>query len=387
MRNSTPLLKSLWVAAAVFLMPASTALAAGAADVGEQIADALNEQDLETMYAVIDIDSLARTLSGDLGLSSADAKAFHDGLRKGMRRNLDTGLRQFTAKGGVAKYVRTGNREGKPFALVRVEYTGDEGGFDYVEYYLSPGQQVEDWYTHSRGSRASTSMRLAMSSMLKKDSMLTALFGVKAVNDSEVKRFREFNAALAAGDLPKAYLALDGLPESYRQTRDWAMLRASIAAFDERAYRAALEHLAKNFGNDSSVQFMLIDHYYYQERFDLAHQAVTVFETSIGGEDAVTNFLKCSSLISWRRYDDAVKACRRGIELEADFQPAYWGVVTAGLQSKNPKLALSGLSAYEKAFKMEFDPDRLAQLDEYRDLGRTPEFAAWAKSRRGDGRK
>ena len=386
MRNLNSILNTICITAALLCSP-FPAFAGAPGDVGEQIADALNEQDLETMYGLIDVDSLARMLSADLGLSGADAKGFHEGLRKGMRRNLETGLRQFAEKQGIAKYMRTGTREGKTFVLVRIEYAGDEGGFDYVEYYLSPAQKVEDWYTHSRGSRASTSMRLAMSSMLKKDSMLTAMFGIKAINDGEVKRFREFNAALAAGDLPKAYRALEGLPESYRQTRDWAMLRASIASFDERAYRAALEHLAKNFGSDSSVQFMLIDYHYYQERFDLAHKAVTVFETSIGGEDAVTNFLKCSSLISWKRYDDAVKACRRGIELEADFQPAYWGVVTAGLQSRNPKLALSGLSAYEKAFEMQFDPDKLAQIDEYRDLGRTPEFAAWAKSRRSDGGK
>jgi hypothetical protein len=50
-------------------------------------------------------------------------------------------------------------------------------------------------------------------------------------------------------------------------------------------------------------------------------------------------------------------------------------------------VALAGLSAYEKAFDMEFDPEKLAQLDEYRELGRTPEFAAWVKSRRGDGKK
>ncbi|MGH8630328.1 MAG: hypothetical protein ACREU7_06140, partial [Burkholderiales bacterium] len=281
--------RSLCIAATLLLVPAAPALAAAAAEVGEHIADALNEQDIEAMYAVIDVDALARSLTGDLGLSGTEAKGFHDGLRKGMRRNLETGLRQFAEKQGVAKYIRTGSRENKPFVLVRVEYTGDEGGFDYVEYYLSPAQKVEDWYTHSRGSRASTSMRLAMSSMMKKDSMLSALFGVKGVNDSDVKRFREFNAALAAGDLPKAYRALDNLPESYRKTRDWAMLRASLATFDERSYRAALEHLAKNFGTDSSVQFMLIDHYYFQQRFDLAHKAVTIFEASIGGEDAVTN--------------------------------------------------------------------------------------------------
>jgi tetratricopeptide (TPR) repeat protein len=386
MRHWLVWLKSSCIAATSLLVLAP-AVAATPAEVGGHIADALNEQDIEAMYALIDVDALARSLIGELGLTGAEAKGFHDGMRKGIRRNLETGLRQFAEKQGVAKYIRAGNRDNRPYVLVRVEYTGEEGGFDYVEYYLSPAQKVDDWYTHSRGSRASTSMRLAMSSMMKKDSMLGTLFGVKAVNDSDVKRFREFNAALASGDMAKAYRALDDLPESYRKTRDWAMLRASLATFDERSYRSALEHLAKNFGTDSSVQFMLIDHYYFQQRFDLAHKAVTVFETSVGGEDAVTSFLKCSSLLSWQRYDEAVKACRRGIALEADFQPAYWGVVTAGLQSKNPKLALAGLSAYEKAFDMEFDPDRLAQLDEYRELGRTPEFAAWAKSRRGGGRK
>lgn len=267
---------------------------------------------------------------------------------------------------------------------MRIEYKGEEGGFDYIEYYLSPAQKVQDWYTHSRGSRASTSMALVMSSMLKRDSILGALFGVKSFSEADVRTFREFGTHFSGGDLPKAHRALFRLPESYRQTKDWAMLRANVAGYDERAYRAALEHLAKNFGGDPSVQFMLIDHYYYEQRFDLAHRAISSFEASVGGEDAATNFLKCSALIASRRHDDAVTACRRGIALEPDFEPVYWGVVTAGLQSGNAKLALDGLSAYERAFDLEFDPEKLAQLDEYRELARTPEFAAWAKQRRSD---
>jgi hypothetical protein len=128
---------------------------------------------------------------------------------------------------------------------------------------------------------------------------------------------------------------------------------------------------------------MLIDHYYYQSRFDLAHKAITSFESSIGGEDAVTNFLKCSSLLSGSHYAEAVKACQRGIELEPDFKPAYWGIVTTGLQSSDAQTALAGLSAYERAFGMQFDPDKLAALDQYRALAHTPEFAVWAKPRRG----
>jgi hypothetical protein len=104
---------------------------------------------------------------------------------------------------------------------------------------------------------------------------------------------------------------------------------------------------------------------------------------AIGGEDGVTSFLRCSTLTDWKRYDEALKACKRAIDLEPDFKTAYLGVVTVGLESKNPTLALAGLSAYEKAFSTELDPDEVARIDAYRQLARTPEFAAWAKARRG----
>ena len=352
--------------------------------VGRRIAAALNNQDVAALEATLDVEALGRSLSRDLGLKDNETLSFLEGLRKGMRRNLEGGMQQFAQKQGIARFMRSASRDGKPYALVRIEYKGDEGGFDYVEYYLSPAGRVEDWYTHSRGSRASTAMAVVLSSMMKKDGILNVLFGVKSFSDADVKSFREFGTYLSKGDMPNAHRALQRLPESYRQTRDWAMLRANVAAYDERAYRAALEHLAKNFGSDPVVQFMLIDHYYYQQRFDLAHKTIVSFESGIGGEDAATSFLKCSALIAGKRYDDAVKSCRRGIELEPDFEAAYWGIVTAGLESRDARLALSGLTAYEKAFRMEFDPDKLAQIDQYRELSRTPEFAAWAKPRRED---
>jgi tetratricopeptide (TPR) repeat protein len=384
MNNRIRRVKALALAA-VFAGCAAWNCVAGAADsdaIGQRIATALNDQDVAAMEAAVDVESLGHSLSRDLGLNQAETKSFVEGLRKGMRRNLEGGMQQFAQKQGVARFMRSASRDGKPYVLVRIEYKGDEGGFDYVEYYLSGSRTVEDWYTHSRGSRASTAMAVVMSSMLRKDGILGALFGVKSLSDADLKSFRDFGNYLAAGDMPNAHRALQRLPESYRQTRDWAMLRANVASYDERAYRAALEYLARNFGADPVVQFMLIDHYYYQQQFDQAYRTILSFENSIGGEDAATNFLKCSTLIAGKRYEEAVKSCRRGIQLEPDFESAYWGVVTAGLESRNAKLALAGLTAYEQAFRMEFDPDKLAQIEQYRELSRTPEFAAWAKPRR-----
>ncbi len=373
---------------AVCLLAAGAGLAATAAaredvaGIGQQIADALNEQNADRMMQLIDLQALQERVSQDLGLTENDARAFREGMGKGLRRLTESGMRAFAERKGLAKFLRTGKHGGKPFSMIRIEYRADEGGFDYVEYYLTPALKVEDWYSYSRGSRASTAMRLAASAMLDKDSMLSTLFGIKRMDRAEVDKFKEFSRLAATGEYGKAYRAMEGLPESYKQTKDWAMLRANLAMNDEAAYRASLEHLAKNFGGDNSVQFMLIDYYYYQQRFDQVYQAVTAFEGHVGGEDAATNFLKCSALIGWKRFEDAAKACQRAMSLEPDFKAAYWGLATVGLQSRNPSLTLSALSAYEKAFNAEFDPNELAKLEPYRELSKTPEFAVWAKKRR-----
>jgi len=349
--------------------------------VGLTVADAFNAGDADTIVGLIDVEGLRQQLADDLGLKPDQAKQVEEGMRKGLRRNVEAGLRAFAQKQGLAKFIRVGRSDAMPYSLVRIDYQAEDGGFEYLEYYVSPSGLIQDWYAHTRGSRASAALRLAMSAMMDKDSLLTSLLGVKTVNDGDVKKFRTFSKALAAGDAPGAYRALEDLPAAYRQTKDWAMLRASLAGFDDAAYRASLDYLARNFGDDSSVQFMLIDHFYYEQRFDLAYQAVAGFERRVG-EDGATNFLKCSCLTGWKRYDEAARSCQRAIATEPDFKSGYWGLVTVGLESGKPGLVLEALSAYEQAFGVVFDPDVLAQTDAYRGLARTPEFAAWAKERR-----
>jgi hypothetical protein len=368
-------------AAALLLNAAAASARATPEQVGRQIEQAFNAQDTDILVQLIDLQALSREVMNDLGLSASQAAKLREGMRKSLRTNIEAGLRNFAQREGVAKFLRTGKQDGKTYSLVRIEYQAGDGGFDYLEYYVTPAGLIEDWYTHTRGSRASTSMRLAVSAMLDKGSMLASLFGVRSVDGQEVERFRAFSRHLAASDLPRAYQALEGLPEDYKRTKDWAMLRASIASYDEAAYRSSLEHLANNFADDSSVQFMLIDHYFYQQRFDQAYKAVTAFEAHVG-EDGVTNFLKCSCLLGWKRYDDAVAACQRATAVESDFKSGYWGLITAGIESGNPKVTLAALSAYEKAFEVSFDPDVLAKTDPYRAIAGTPEFAAWARQRR-----
>jgi predicted Zn-dependent protease len=151
---------------------------------------------------------------------------------------------------------------------------------------------------------------------------------------------------------------------------------------DEQTHRAALRLLARDFGADPELQFMLIDHYFFVQQFDRALGAVGALEKAIGGEDGATANLKGSILIAAKRYHEASAACRRGMALEPEHKAAYWCLVTVGLTTKNGKIAVEGLKAYERGFAVEFNLNELAALAEYKEIATTPEFVAWRKTRR-----
>jgi hypothetical protein len=364
------------LAGLLFSLPSAHADVAAA---GAEIAAALNQRESEAMMRMLDVDAIVRLVVKDLGVSTADREQVRREIPRALRTNLGMSLQALEANKGSAKFLRSGARDGKPYALVRYDFGVQSP--DYVEYYLTPSHKVEDWYVHSVGTLYSTSARFDLATILKTDSMLFGLFGARFAAQADAP-FTDLRTHLQAQDFAKAYRALEDFPESYRKSRQWALMRVSYGGrIDEATHRAALRHLARNFGKDADLQFMLFDHYLYEQQFDRALEAVGALERAIGGEDAATADLRGNVLIAMKRFDDAANACRRGMALESGHKPAYWCLVAVGIGAKSGKIAVEGLKAYEKAFAVEFDLNKLGTQDEYKEIARTPEFAAWVKSR------
>ena len=354
---------------------------ADVAETGQAIAEALNKRDVEALMRQLDVDAVVRLATKDLGLGQEDRDRVRRGLPNGLRGNIATSLKAMEAGKGGAKYLRAGSREGRTFALVRYDL-GDQG-IDYVEYYLTPGFKVEDWYVHSVASLYSAAARFDLATMLKTDSMLYAIFGSKITTKADIKPFTDLRAQLNAQDFAGAYRTLESFPEGYRKSRQWALMRVTYGGrIDEQTHRAALRVLARDFGNDPQLQFMLVDHYFFEQQFDRALGAITALEKAVGGEDGATANLRGSVLIAAKRYNDAAAACRRGMQIESDHKAPFWCLVTVGLTTNNGKVAVEGLKAYERAFDVEFNLNELAALADYKQIAATPEFVAWRKSRR-----
>jgi hypothetical protein len=352
-----------------------------AAATGGAIAGALNKRDIEGMMQMIDAEAVSRLVIKDLGLSARDRELVVKGLPRALRNNVEIGVRSIEGNKGAARYLRAGARGERSFALVRLDL-GDQGT-EYVEYLLTPAGKVEDWYAHSMATLFCTSAALGLATVLKTDSILFGVFGSRLATDADVKPFTTLRTQLQAQDFAGAYRTLESFPENFRKTRQWALMRVTYGGrINEATHRAALRYLAQQFGGDADLQFMLIDHYVFESQLDRALTSVAALERAVGGEDAATANLRGSILISAKRYDEAAKACRRGMTLEADYAAAYWCLVTVGISTRNGKIAVEGLQAYEKSFGTRFDLAKLGALEQYREIAKTPEFTAWAKSRR-----
>jgi len=324
---------------------------------------------------------VARATIKEMGLNTGDRDTVLKVFPSALRTNIDLGIRTIDGTKGSAKYLRSGQRNGRPFALLRYDL-GDQG-IDYVEYYLGKTDKVEDWYVHSLATLFSTSARLGLSSLLKTDSMLFALFGSRMTTEADAKPFVELRTSLQKQDFAGAYRTLERFPEDFRKTRQWALMRVAYGGrVDGDTHRAALRYLAQNFGKDPELQFMLIDHYFFEKQFDGALASLAALERAIGGEDGATANLRGSILIAARRFNEAALACRRSMALESDHKAGYWCLVTVGLNTKSGKIAVEGLKAYEGAFSVEFNLNELAAIAEYKEIAATPEFVAWRKSRR-----
>ena len=377
--------KVLRAAAVALLLPACAlakpATQADAAALGRALAEAFNERNVEGFMDVVDVEAFGEIVLRDLGLAAKDEQAIRKRLPLSVRKMAENGMRAIDKSEGTARFMRAGVEGSRAFALIRLDL-GDQGT-DYIKYYAASADAVEDWYIFTAASLYSSAVRFNLATLFKSESVLLKVLGLPSLSARDTRAFLAVRDSLAKDDYAGAYKALESFPEDYRSSRQWAIMRVTYGArAGDENYRHALSHLAARFGADAELQLLLIDHYFYEKRFGRALEAVTALEQAVGGEDASTNGLKGNLLTALRRPREAEAACRRGIELEGDFKPAYWCVVSAAIERNDGKAVVDALSAYEKAFGVRFDAAKLAQQEPYQAVSKTREFAAWARARK-----
>lgn len=349
---------------------------------GQAIVMALQNRDAAQFLQLIDSKALGKRVVAALGLPAAQQAQFMEGMQIGIAKIPDAMMQQFERTDPKLKLVRTSAEQEYRRHLVRLDMMSKDGGIDYIHFDTGADGRIVDWYSYSQGNSASALMTQRALTMLGDGRLLGKALAGDNFEPVHLAAYNRFNDYMLAGKFALAYVAMEQLPESFRKTQDWAALRVRLAGqMDNVTYREALDVLATRFSHVPELQFLLVDHFFLQQKYDEAIRAITAFEQYVG-EDGATNFLKCTIHIEQKAYSEATQACQRGVDVEPEFENLYWMLVTIGMDTEQPNLALTALGQYEAAFQKQFDPDGLAALPEYRELARTAEFQRWAEQRR-----
>lgn len=351
---------------------------------GVQLAELLRAHDAKGVNARINREAvLARVLDG-LGLEGEVQREYAEGFLKSSDawgRSLVSGIQRSNAK---VRHVRTIRRDDGTTQILRVDHHDAEGawsGADYLEFELGRDGKVVDWISHASGIRTTANMRRISAMMLGKPDVLKSLFGIQNFDNDALEQVEAYNDAMDAGEFQKAHDALGRFPAAFRKTRDWLGLRLAVSGnLSSELYRADLDELGKRFADDPELQFALVDHFYYREEFERMMAAIESFEKRVV-RDGLTRQLACSGLLVMRRFDEARAACSESVRLEPDLEHAWWTLVSACNNQRDPKGVIETLETIESRFDVVLTPDNLAKQRGYTWLAEDPTYTAWMASR------
>lgn len=352
---------------------------------GESIARAFNERDVAALAKRIDTEALLATVLTGMDLGEKDRRDMSTGFRKSSGQLPANLMRNVDVRRGKATHVLSAATGDGSRQIIRIDFydqDGNAGGSEYLEFQLGQDHRIRDWYSHAQASQASGMMRQIMMNMLDDASWSSTLLGRADVNEAELAATRRYADAIRRADMKAAHAALGGIGGEFRKSRQWATMRAALASsVGEAEYRADLDYLAKHFGDDPAIQFMLIDHHFYRKDYGRMLETIRRFERRVV-EDANTNVLECNGLAMQEAWPEAIRACRHATRLEPDNKDAWWSLVGVQALGRDGDGLLDTLARMEQRFAFSLDPDALVQQPNYGWLKEHPGFKAWAKARR-----
>jgi hypothetical protein len=362
----------------------SLANAATVAQQGQQLAEHINLRDGEAITAMIDVEGLARTAIKDLELSANEQRGFIEGFVEKRDQVSNNLLAGFTGK-STAKLLRS-TRVGSGYQhLLRFDFADEQGasqGFGYVRFECNGEGKITDWFDYAVGLKSSDAIGRLAAGIFGARSSIRAWFGVSQIDPKALAAFERFVHAIAEKKPSLAYEEMAGLPTMFKKTQLYATYRVMLAQqINDATYRASLEELAAHFGNEPTLQFLLIDHFFHTKRIDRAVRAIETFEDNVI-KDAATSVLKCNAYLEDAKPMLALAACETAVNAEPELTLAWDSLLGVTAATNDSAVFIDVVERYEKVLVHPLNADSIADLPEYSWLKRDRRFKKWARARR-----
>jgi len=280
--------------------------------------------------------------------------------------------------GGDYAKVHTGTENGRPFALFRL-ILPDNGGVNFHKYFLIRGSDdvvvAGDMYIYLSAEPLTEIFRRGWAPLARQilgDSDENAEQFLKNVEDQG-----KFFDLVNKEKNEEALELYAELPEETRQEKTILIARMRAAQrITPEEYAKSIQDIKKYHPDDASLDFLFIDGYLLQDKFEDALQCIDKTRESVGG-DAYLTLMRANVLTKMGKLDDAITALKEAEQEEPDLQSVYSLGLDICLAAKEYDMTAAYLTKLEQDFG--FTWKDLTSVEVFKDFTKSPQFEEWLK--------
>lgn len=258
---------------------------------------------------------------------------------------------------GAPKFLRVQTFKGEPKLLYR---RLADSGVSYLRLDLLKREgkvRVVDWLDFSQGATVSETGRQMMAA---------------TINGGHVGDSQQIGAAvvhigelLSASKHAEAREEIAKLPPAIRAAKNIRVVEVTASNdLPAAEYGKVLDAFAKDFGDDPSMQFMLIDHYFVAERFDDLLAAVAMLRKALG-DDAMLYVFEANAYLKRNQAGDLAKAdeaLQRCFKLEPGFGHGLSVMMDLRVAQNDTGGAAAAIRAFYAATKRQLSRSHLSTV-------------------------
>lgn len=346
-------------------------------NLGHAFAEGMNNQDSNALWQIIDLDGMLDRIFELTGNQEAFA-SFRVGLKQGIKNRLfENWFVNINQNRGEVKYRRIIKVAGEPRPFVIIDIYDE--GLMFLELVVDPKtNKIVDMFIYSNGEFISqTYAQIASLSRPESSNYFKRLVGKLEVNHELGAVMKQVATHNQTGNYEASYKAVIQLPEALARTRVISLMRVNLAGlWSEPHYDKELARLAQLHGDDPTLFFMLLDHYFNVKDFEHLLSGIERVRQRVG-KDTYIDELSGVYLTYAGEYDKALENLNSVIASNPDDEDIYWFKVETLILAERYQAALGVVDVLEEKFAVTIDPELMAEHERYRDFLASKEFKGW----------
>lgn len=349
---------------------------------GLEIEAEFNAGQHELFDEVFDLGELFKRMIWPTTPSKSQVAEFIEGTRE-QGGSLGSSLAARIISTGNLTLLHARKNEHGTALLYRLFSSGEEGGFDYIEFLVGKNEEGEpvlvDMYTTSNGEYVSQLLRRVYAS--SGSGVLGKLVDLVKSGETEkiVSAHEEMMIRARSGEHQQVLDYYNTLPAEIREQKIIQLRRIDAAAMleNDSIYEVAIQDFRKVAPDDPALAFKQIDYYIIREEYDSVQVVLNQLDERV--DDPWLDYQRAEIAVLQEQYSKAVEYSERLIQRDSTLLEPYYMLIAIALRQDDypgvnqglERIRASGLASIDfEGIEDSENYDGYRASKEYRELRR-----------------